>query len=112
MGKYIRPQGSIHNLFYLIFGIASFSIMIYYLSSTLIHYTSPRQFSISSFQRYPLTFIIFPAELFSFLFAAYFLYLLFSDRYRLPPPKSLPNKEKTEVAILMPIYNEPQEIIE
>lgn len=86
--------------------------MAYYLSNTIIHFTTPQQFPINSFQRFPLTLLIFPAELFSFFFAVYFVYLLLSDAKRPLPPKPLPRAKSGKVAILVPVYNEPTEIVE
>lgn len=112
MGIEIKPQKNKYLVYYLVFGIVSLSLMFYYLSNTLIHFTTPRQFSISSFDRYPLTWLIFPAEVFSFLFAVYFVYTLISDKYRTPAPSPLKNKEGIEVAVLLPSYNEPEEILD
>lgn len=97
--------------FYVFFGIASLSLMIYYLSDTLIHFTTPQQFPISSFKRFPLTFVIFPAEIFSFCFAMYFVYNLINGNSKNPAPVPLPNKSKKRVAILIPVFNEPKEIV-
>jgi len=108
----IKKQRGIHFVFYALFGIAVLVIMMYYLSDTLIHFTTPRQFPINSFTRFPLTILIFPAELFSFFFALYFVYTLFTDKYRPQTPQPLPKKDKIPVAILLPVYNEPKEIVE
>ncbi len=86
--------------------------MFYYLSDTLLHYTTPRQFPISSFKTLPLTILIFPAELFSFLFAMYFVYNLLTDKYRPPRANPLLNRSNTPVALLVPVYHEPYEIVD
>ncbi|HLC60748.1 MAG TPA: cellulose synthase catalytic subunit [Candidatus Nanoarchaeia archaeon] len=112
MGIPIKKQGWKHLMLYLIFGLMSFVLMMYYLSNTLIHFTSSQQFPINSFKRFPLTFLIFPAELFSFCFAMYFVYNLFTDRYRNEKPEELLNKSSIRVAVLIPVYNEPREIVE
>lgn len=108
----VNRQSWKHLTFYAIFGIISFVLMTYYLSNTLIHFTTARQFPINSFIRFPLTLLIFPAEVFSFLFSFYFIYLLFSDRYKHEIPKNEMKSIKTEVAVLLPVYNEPAEIVE
>ncbi|MDO8508208.1 MAG: glycosyltransferase [Nanoarchaeota archaeon] len=98
------------RLFYILFGLVTLSLIFYYLSNTIIHFTTPRQFPINSFKRFPLTILILPAEIFSFLFALYFVYNLLSDKY-VPPAKSYLKGNK-DVAILLPVYNEPRYIVE
>ena len=92
MGMPIKQQGRWHLLFFACFGIVSASLMLYYLTNTLIHYTTDQQFPIDSFKRLPLTALIFPAEMFSFLFAMYFVYTLFADRHRAPTPMPVWNR--------------------
>lgn len=105
----IRTQGTGYRIFYILFALISTTLLIYYLSDTIIHFTSSQQFPVNSFSRFPLTFIIFPAELFSAAFAIYFVYVLLSDNKRKPTP----NMEKEEpVAILLPVYHEPSDIVE
>lgn len=112
MGMMIRKQGWLQYTFYAIFGLASTALMLYYLSDTLIHFTTPQQFPVNSFERFPLTWLIFPAELFSFLFGLYFVYTLITDRHRDPAPPPLHGREWTRVAILLPAYNEPADIVD
>lgn len=108
----IRPQGRLSLLFCVVFGLTSFALMMYYLSNTLVHFTTPQQFPINSFQRFPLSILIFPAEVFSFCFAAYFIYLLISDARQPAPPKKLPRSMGGKVAFLIPVYNEPRGIVD
>jgi cellulose synthase (UDP-forming) len=108
--RQIKPQTWKHFAFYAFFGLTALFIFWYYLSNTAIHPTTPRQFPINSFVRYPLSIPIFLAETFSFLFALYFLYNLFTDKYR--PPKPAPLPRKPAVALCIPVYNEPYEIVE
>lgn len=112
MGAVIRRQRWFHFAFYALFGLISFVLLLYYLSNTLFHYTTNQQFPINSFHRFPLTWIIFPAELFSICFALYFVYTLFSDRYREPTPAKLLEKEKTRIAVILPVYNEPKDVVD
>ena len=107
----IRVQDWKFLLFYAVFGLTSVVLLFYYLSSTLLHFTSPQQFPINSFKRFPLTILIFPAEMFSLLFGLYFVYTLFTDK-RSPPPSPLKNRSRTRIAILVPVYHEPKEIVE
>ena len=95
--------------------------MLYYLSNTIIHFTTPQQFPINSFSRFPLTFIIFPAELFSFIFSLYFVYNLINGNYarknnskdpKSETPETFKDKDSTQIAILLPVYNEPYDIVE
>ncbi|MBI2546783.1 glycosyltransferase [Candidatus Woesearchaeota archaeon] len=108
----IRTQTWKHYLFYLVFALVTAGVMLYYLSDTLLHFTTPYQFPINSFARFPLTYLVFPAEIFSFAFALYFIYNLFTDKYREPEPLPLLKKEKVAVAVLLPVYNEPKSIVE
>ena len=84
--------------------------MLYYLSNTIIHFTTNQQFPINSFARFPLTILIFPVEIFSFFFGFYFLYTLFNGDY-VEEKKELKNKREHAVAILLPVYNEPKDIV-
>jgi cellulose synthase (UDP-forming) len=111
MAVTIKEQRRRYKLFYIVFGLISFGLMWYYLSDTLIHFTTGRQFPISSFERFPLTYLIFPAELFSFVFALYFVYNLIPKKESVPAG-TLSEKEKTSVAMLLPVYNEPREVVE
>lgn len=108
----INAQKRKHVAFYIVFAVSGLIIMGYFLSNTILHFTTERQFPVNSLSRYPLTWIIFPAEVFSFLFALYFTYTLISDRYRPPRPRPLENKNQTKVAILLPVYNEPEDVME
>src|SRR3989338_9033222 len=108
----INLQKKTHMAFYAFFGIIGTALIIYYLSNTIIYFTTPQQFPINSFKRFPLTFLIFPAELFSFSFSIYFVYNLINGNYIPAPPKPLPNRHTAGVAILLPVYNEPKEIVE
>ncbi len=110
--KKIGKSNKWHKLAYGAFGLIVLIIMFYYLSNTISHYTTDRQFPINSFERFPLSILIFPVELFSFLFALYFVYVLFTGNYYETPNKSLPNRDKTRVAILIPAHNEPIDILE
>ena len=102
-----------HALFYLFFGLCSAGLMLYYLSNTVIHFTTPQQFPINSFQRFPLTILIFPIELFSFAFGTYFVYLLISSSLKKQQqPKPLPKWKRGKVALLLPVYNEPTHIVQ
>ncbi len=109
MHKEIRQQSPKYKTFYLIFALLSLVIMLYYLSDTIIHFTTARQFPINSIERFPLTLLIFPAELFSFFFSLYFVYVLLAKK-----PKDIISRKKVEgsVAVLLPVYNEPKEIVE
>jgi len=106
---YIKPQTLKHFAFYTLFGVTVLFIYIFYLSNTIIHPTSDRQFPIDSLAKYPLSIPIFLAETFSFCFALYFLYNLFTDRYRPPKPKRL--SPLPAVAICIPVYNEPYDVV-
>ena len=101
-----------HYVLYGMFGAASLGLLLYYLSGSIVYFTSSHQFPVNSFRELPLTLLIFPAEVFSLLFAAYFMYTLLTDRPVQPMFGVLSNKAKTPVAILLPIYNEPREIVE
>lgn len=105
----IKNQTWIHHAFYALFGLGSVILLTYYLSNTIIHFTTPRQFPVNSFMTFPLTILIFPAELFSILFGLYFVFVLFSNKKILPPK---PLTERPRVAILLPVYNEPKDVIE
>lgn len=107
----IQPHGKGKIAFYLLFGIVSLFLFMYYLSYTLIAFTTPQQFPINSFERFPLTYLIFPAEIFSLLFALYFVYCLVHGNTQPLQPKPLENKKDTPVAILVPVYNEPKQIV-
>jgi cellulose synthase (UDP-forming) len=111
MNETIRPLRRGQLAFAALFGVASLLLMGYYLSDTLIHFTTNQQFPISSFQRFPLTLLIFPAELFSFCFALYFVYVIFRGQGVEGRPAPLHDRENTGVAILLPVYNEPKEIV-
>jgi cellulose synthase (UDP-forming) len=113
MVKNIKQQGAKYLTFYILFALVSFILIIYYLSNTLIHFTTTQQFPISSFERFPLTFLIFPAELFSFLFSIYFVYVLLKGNKVREIKNSLPNRNSGDknVAILIPVYNEPKDIV-
>lgn len=108
--KEIKDQNWKHLAFYTLFGVTSVFIFLYYMSNTIVHYTSGQQFPISSFARYPLSIPIFIAEVFSFLFALYFIYILFSDAYRPPKPERL--TRRPAVAFVVPVYNEPYDIVD
>jgi cellulose synthase (UDP-forming) len=108
----INIQNKKQYIFYIVFAVLSFTLMLYYLSDTVIHFTTDRQFPINSFSKYPLTIFIFPAEVFSFLFGMYFVYVLLVDKYRIKKPENLKDKKNIAVAVLLPVYNEPREIIE
>jgi cellulose synthase/poly-beta-1,6-N-acetylglucosamine synthase-like glycosyltransferase len=86
---------------------------MYYFSDTIIHFTTPQQFPINSFHRFPLTYIIFPAELFSFFFSLYFVYNLVRGNTLKQKTEPLNNRDghDKKVAILIPVYNEPKEIV-
>lgn len=112
MGVQIQPLRKVQVGFILLFALLSLLLMGYYLSDTLIHYTTPQQFPINSFERFPLTLLIFPAELFSICFALYFVYVLLSGQKPEAEPLPLPKRETVPVAILLPVYNEPKEIVE
>jgi cellulose synthase/poly-beta-1,6-N-acetylglucosamine synthase-like glycosyltransferase len=111
--KQIKSQGAGHSAFYLIFGIIGFALIMYYLTNTIIHYTTAQQFPINSFQRFALTYLIFPAELFSFFFTAYFVYNLVRGNTLSRKKKRLINRDALDkqVAILIPVYNEPIDIV-
>lgn len=112
MPTQIKPLQGKKIFFVVLFGIGTLLLMLFYLSYTLIYFTTPQQFPINSFTRFPLTYLIFPAEFFSFCFALYFVYVLLSDRRREKPPAPLPQKNSVAVAILLPVYNEPADIVE
>ncbi len=112
MGVLIRPLRKMQVAFIILFGLASLLLMGYYFSDTLLHYTTMQQFPINSFQRFALTILIFPAELFSFGFALYFVYVLLLGQRPQERPRPLDGQEKTPVAILIPVYNEPKEVVD
>ena len=112
MAMIIKKQSWNKLVFYGVFGLISAVLMVYYLSNTIIHFTTSQQFPINSLKRFPLTILIFPAEIFSFCFALYFVYNLFTDRYRNEKPGKLQNKQSIKVAVLLPVFNEPKEIVE
>ena len=113
MVKQIKKQGTRYLIFYILFAIVGFTLIMYYLSNTLIHFTTPQQFPINSFSRFPLTFLIFPAELFSFFFSIYFVYNLVQGNCIKQVPNRLINRDEHDkrVAILIPVYNEPKDIV-
>ncbi len=110
----IKKQPARYMVFYSIFGAANIFILWYYLSDTILAFTTSQQFPISSFERFPLTYLIFPAEVFSFLFGLYFVYLLVTNK----PKQSQTSLQewqkgnKDAVAILLPVYNEPKDIVD
>jgi cellulose synthase (UDP-forming) len=107
----IKNQPARFRVLFIIFGIMSLVLMLYYLSNTLIHFTSGRQFPINSFSRFPLSILIFPAEIFSFIFAMYLVFTLSTGDYKVdkrPVPKDL----RVPVAILYPVLDEPESIME
>jgi len=106
----IKRQNWKHFAFYTLFGVTTIFIFMYYLSNTVIHPTSNRQFPVNSITGYPLTIPIFLAEAFSFCFALYFLYTLFNDKNTPPAPRPLPGQPA--VAICIPVYNEPYDIVD
>lgn len=106
----VQTQSYKQLAFYAFFGLTFAFIILYYFSNTIIHFTTDQQFPINSLSKYPLSIPILLAELFSFCFAAYFLYNLFTDQYR--PPAAKPLSTKPPVAILIPVYNEPKDIVE
>jgi cellulose synthase/poly-beta-1,6-N-acetylglucosamine synthase-like glycosyltransferase len=108
----IRTQRTRHYIYYLVFGLGSAALLIYYLSNTLFHHTTSQQFPVNSFKELPLTLLVFPAELFSILFALYFVYVLFGDRKRKKARYRLRNKKRTPVAVLVPVYHEPEDIVD
>ena len=109
----IKQQGKGYSIFYIVFALIGFALIMYYLSDTLIHYTTSQQFPINSFKRFPLTFLIFPAELFSFFFSLYFVYNLVRTNTINHKPSRLANRDDKDkrVALLIPVYNEPKEIV-
>jgi cellulose synthase (UDP-forming) len=111
MTENIRPQRPAYIAFACLFGLLSFLLMGYYLSNTIIHYTTSQQFPINSFIRFPLTLLVFPAELFSFCFALYFVYVLLEGQRRQPRPEPLADKGRTRVALLLPVFNEPEDVV-
>lgn len=106
----IRKQKGRYNVFYILFGVCNLFLLIYYLSNTIIAFTTPQQFPIQSFLRFPLSILIFPVEVYSILFGLYFVYLLLNNS------RAYPKKPKgnlyADVAILIPIYHEPAHIVE
>lgn len=108
----IGMQKKWQYIYYIIFAISCIVLITTYLSNTIIHYTSDRQFPINSLIEYPLSLLILPAELFALFFALYFIYTLFNNNHQKEKPQPLPNKEKIDIAILLPVYNEPPHIIE
>ena len=112
MTKEIRQQNGRYVLFYIVFALIGTVLMTYYLSNTIIHFTTSQQFPINSFHRFPLTYLIFPAELFSFVFSLYFVYNLIHGNSAGKKPEPLQKKDSISVAILLPVYNEPKDIVE
>ena len=112
MNTLIKSQKTKHLIYYAVFGVIAITLMTYYFSNTLIHYTSDRQFPIDSFKELPLTILIFPAELFSFLFGMYFVYNLTTDTLRSKKQITLIGKENIPVALLIPVYHEPKNIVD
>ncbi|HYD03275.1 MAG TPA: cellulose synthase catalytic subunit [Alphaproteobacteria bacterium] len=112
--KAIKKQGTPYQLFYLLFAAVGFALIIVYLSNTIIHYTTNQQFPINSFERFPLSYLIFPVEIFSFLFSIYFVYNLIKGNTVDSTPQLLPDRdsEHNKVAILIPVFNEPKEIVQ
>ncbi len=106
----IQQQSKSYMLFYLLFGITNVLFLWYYLSNTIIVFTTPQQFPINSFMRFPLTLLIFPAEVFSIAFGLYFVYLLTTNHLSYPVKPS--GQVHADVAIIIPVYNEPKAIIE
>src|SRR3989344_8958993 len=96
MVKNINRQAAGHIVFYALFGLISTILMGYYLSNTVIHFTTPQQFPINSFQRFPLTFLIFPAEIFSFLFTLYFVYNLLQGNHEHQVRKNPPSSSRMQ----------------
>ncbi|RJQ15943.1 glycosyltransferase [Candidatus Woesearchaeota archaeon] len=111
MIKKIRSQERKYLIYYVVFALIGFVLMTYYLSNTLIHFTTSQQFPISSFSRFPLTYIIFPVEFFSFILSIYFVYNLIRGNTKMPEPEPLSKKEYSTVAIVIPVYNEPMDIV-
>jgi cellulose synthase (UDP-forming) len=113
MAQNIKKQGKPYMVFYIFFGAIGSALILYYLSNTLIHYTTSQQFPINSFERFPLTYLIFPAEIFSFFFSMYFVYNLIKGSTAKEKQLQLDERGRQEnsVAILMPVYNEPKEIV-
>jgi cellulose synthase (UDP-forming) len=107
----IERQSRWHYAYYAVFGIGTLFLLLYYLSNTIVHMTTTHQFPVNSIERFPLTMVIFPAEVFSMLFALYFIYCLYND-HRQVPRKELENKKSASVAVLLPVYHEPEEIVE
>jgi len=108
----IKKPHKMQLLYYGIFAILGFGLLWFYLSATLIHYTTSHQFPINSFERMPLSLLIFPAEAFAIIFGLYFVYTLYGDRNRNAMPKALPDKNNTTIAVLIPVYHEPKYIVE
>ncbi len=106
----IRQQPHRYRIVYIIFGLFSLFLIWYYLSDTIVHFTTPYQFPINSLKRFPLSLIIFPAEVFSFLFSLYFVYVLLMDPAEEKPRRKV--QKGSDVAILLPVYNEPKSIVE
>ncbi len=104
----IGKQSWLYRAFYIVFAVVSTTLLLFYLSDTLIHFTTPYQFPINSFERFPLTVLIFPAELFSMLFGLYFVYVLLNDQDTEPSG----TVSDVDVAILVPVYNEPKDIVD
>jgi cellulose synthase/poly-beta-1,6-N-acetylglucosamine synthase-like glycosyltransferase len=113
IAKQIKKQSKWHIIFYIVFAAIGFLLIMYYFSDTIIHFTTPQQFPINSFNRFPLTYLIFPVELFSFLFSMYFVYNLVRGNTLKHEPSRLEGRDAKDkrVALLVPVYNEPKEIV-
>ena len=109
MAHQIKPQGRALRAYFVAFGVLNLVILFTFLTVSLIAFTTPYQFPTNSFVEFPLTWLIFPAELFSILFALYFVYCLLIDAKRDPPARLL--DESMRVAIILPVYNEPKHIV-
>jgi len=112
MKKVLNRQAWKYKIYYAVFGIGSLLLLIYYLSDTVIHFTTTRQFPINSLSRYPLSLLIFPAEIFTLLFSLYFVYLLLTESKKRDAPEQFKDRKNTRVAVLIPVYNEPRDIVE
>lgn len=110
--RLIQKQSWGYMAFYVVFGVVNALFLWYYLSNTIIAFTTSQQFPVNSFERFPLTFLIFPAEVFSILFGLYFIYLLLINPRSYPSEPSKAGSVDAEVAVLLPIYNEPKKIVE
>lgn len=112
MKKEIHQQSTGHRAYYALFALIGVGLILYYFSDTVLHFTTAQQFPVNSLEAFPLTWLILPAEIFSVLFAVYFVYCLYIDADEQPIPQPLTDKQATSVAVLLPVYNEPADIIE